>query len=76
MAIVSTEDRQAEVRGPEPRPGEKPQPIGNAPFIFLFTTAAFCVLFLIWRRAHALRKVVSVKYVPRYIRRDCALISL
>ncbi|KZV75814.1 hypothetical protein PENSPDRAFT_680795 [Peniophora sp. CONT] len=45
----------------EPRPGEKPQPIGNAPFIFLFTTAAFCVLFLIWRRAHTLRKAVSVK---------------
>ncbi|KAI5887902.1 uncharacterized protein SCHCODRAFT_02639183 [Schizophyllum commune H4-8] len=37
----------------------KPQPIGNIPLIFLFTLAGLCICFLLWRRADALRKVVS-----------------
>lgn len=47
----------------EPKESPKPQPIGNMPMIFLLTTCTLCVLFLIWRRADALRRVVSHKYV-------------
>ncbi|KII90066.1 hypothetical protein PLICRDRAFT_53172 [Plicaturopsis crispa FD-325 SS-3] len=43
----------------EPRPAPKPQPIGNIPVILLFTTCTLCAIFLLWRRAHALRTVVS-----------------
>ncbi|KAI0369335.1 hypothetical protein BV20DRAFT_1036610 [Pilatotrama ljubarskyi] len=43
----------------EPRPSTKPEPLGNAPFIFLFTTCALCAVFLLWRRASALRSVVA-----------------
>ncbi|THH12427.1 hypothetical protein EW146_g7708 [Bondarzewia mesenterica] len=43
----------------EPRKSPKPQPIGNLPFLLLFTTATICILFILWRRADALRVVVS-----------------
>ena len=43
----------------EPRKAPKPQPLGNIPFIFLFTTCTLCVVFLLWRRASTLRKVVA-----------------
>ncbi|KAL1943234.1 hypothetical protein VTO73DRAFT_4309 [Trametes versicolor] len=43
----------------EPRPSHKPEPLGNAPFVFLFTTCTLCALFLLWRRASALRGVVA-----------------
>ncbi|KAF9458692.1 hypothetical protein BDZ94DRAFT_1270014 [Collybia nuda] len=42
-----------------PRESPKPQPIGNMPMIILFTTCMLCVLFILWRRADTLRKVVS-----------------
>ncbi|KAI0726701.1 hypothetical protein C8Q72DRAFT_887286 [Fomitopsis betulina] len=40
----------------EPHPSHQPEPLGNTPFVFLFTT---CTLFLLWRRASALRGVVA-----------------
>ncbi|CCM00714.1 uncharacterized protein FIBRA_02754 [Fibroporia radiculosa] len=43
----------------EPRQAPKPQPMGNFPLIFLFTTCALCAVFLLWRRASALRTVVA-----------------
>ncbi|KAF8970686.1 hypothetical protein BDZ97DRAFT_1790506 [Flammula alnicola] len=43
----------------EPQESRKPQPIGNVPLIFLFTTCTLCVIFLLWRRADAIRRVVS-----------------
>ncbi|KAL6302573.1 hypothetical protein BKA93DRAFT_818391 [Sparassis latifolia] len=43
----------------EPRESPKPQPLGNFPLIFLFTTCTCCVLFLLWRRASSLRTVVA-----------------
>ncbi|KAI0830306.1 hypothetical protein BC628DRAFT_1357341 [Trametes gibbosa] len=43
----------------EPRPSTKPEPLGNAPLVILFTTCTLCALFLLWRRAHALRSVVA-----------------
>ncbi|OBZ74421.1 hypothetical protein A0H81_05531 [Grifola frondosa] len=43
----------------EPRPAPKPQPLGNIPLIFLFTTCALCAIFLFWRRASTLRTVVA-----------------
>ncbi|KZT68033.1 hypothetical protein DAEQUDRAFT_672147, partial [Daedalea quercina L-15889] len=43
----------------EPRKSPKPEPLGNIPFIFLFTTCTLCVVFLLWRRASTLRKVVA-----------------
>ncbi|KAI0633017.1 hypothetical protein C8Q77DRAFT_1121091 [Trametes polyzona] len=43
----------------DPRPGHKPQPLGNAPLIFLFTTCTLCAFFLLWRRANRLRSVVA-----------------
>ncbi|KIK00386.1 hypothetical protein K443DRAFT_611264 [Laccaria amethystina LaAM-08-1] len=43
----------------EPKESPKPQPIGNMPLIFLFTACTLCSLFILWRRADALRKVVS-----------------
>ncbi|KAL0952628.1 hypothetical protein HGRIS_006876 [Hohenbuehelia grisea] len=44
---------------PEPRKGTKPEPIGNFPTLFLFTTCTICALFLLWRRADTLRRVVA-----------------
>ncbi|KAI0028577.1 hypothetical protein K488DRAFT_73665 [Vararia minispora EC-137] len=38
----------AEIPDPQPRPGNKPQPIGNIPFIVLFTTTTLCVLLKAW----------------------------
>ncbi|KAF7321122.1 hypothetical protein HMN09_00200100 [Mycena chlorophos] len=44
----------------EPKPSPKPQPMGgNMPMIFLFTTCTLCFLFILWRRASALRAVIS-----------------
>ncbi|KIK43655.1 hypothetical protein CY34DRAFT_58353, partial [Suillus luteus UH-Slu-Lm8-n1] len=43
----------------EPREGNKPQPLGNFGLIFMFTTFTLCLLYLLWRRASALRAVVS-----------------
>ncbi|KAJ7271101.1 hypothetical protein C8J57DRAFT_297685 [Mycena rebaudengoi] len=44
----------------EPKDSRKPQPMGgNMPMIFLFTTCTLCALFLLWRRADALRSVIS-----------------
>ncbi|KAI0354241.1 hypothetical protein OH77DRAFT_1496838 [Trametes cingulata] len=43
----------------EPRPSTKPEPLGNVPLIFLFTTCMLCAVFLLWRRASALRSVVA-----------------
>ncbi|KAG2351941.1 hypothetical protein BDR07DRAFT_966668 [Suillus spraguei] len=43
----------------EPREGNKPQPLGNFGLIFIFTTSTLCLLYLLWRRASALRTVVS-----------------
>lgn len=43
----------------EPREGNKPQPLGNFGLIFIFTTSTLCLLYLLWRRASALRAVVS-----------------
>ncbi|OAX40981.1 hypothetical protein K503DRAFT_671875, partial [Rhizopogon vinicolor AM-OR11-026] len=42
-----------------PREGNKPQPLGNFGLIFIFTTSTLCLLYLLWRRASALRAVVS-----------------
>ncbi|KAJ6554464.1 hypothetical protein B0H19DRAFT_1153647 [Mycena capillaripes] len=44
----------------EPKESPKPQPMGgNMPMIFLFTTCTLCFLFILWRRASALRAVIS-----------------
>ncbi|KAJ7630104.1 hypothetical protein DFH06DRAFT_940793, partial [Mycena polygramma] len=44
----------------EPKESPKPQPMGgNMPMIFLFTTCTLCFLFILWRRASALRSVIS-----------------
>ncbi|EMD34897.1 hypothetical protein CERSUDRAFT_116433 [Gelatoporia subvermispora B] len=43
----------------EPRTAPKPQPLGNFPLFFLFTTCTCCALFILWRRASALRTVVA-----------------
>ncbi|KAJ7146213.1 hypothetical protein C8R44DRAFT_9469 [Mycena epipterygia] len=43
-----------------PKQSPKPQPMGgNMPMIFLFTTCTLCFLFILWRRASALRSVIS-----------------
>ncbi|KAG1859646.1 hypothetical protein F4604DRAFT_1535252, partial [Suillus subluteus] len=42
-----------------PHDGNKPQPLGNFGLIFIFTTSTLCLLYLLWRRASALRAVVS-----------------
>ncbi|KAK7045405.1 hypothetical protein VNI00_007658 [Paramarasmius palmivorus] len=43
----------------EPKTSPKPQPIGSMPLIVLFTTCTMCALFILWRRADALRTVIS-----------------
>ncbi|KAI0920625.1 hypothetical protein AcW1_002311 [Taiwanofungus camphoratus] len=43
----------------EPRQAPKPQPLGNLPLIFLFTTCTLCAVFILWRRASSLRTVVA-----------------
>ncbi|KAJ7730248.1 hypothetical protein DFH07DRAFT_756365, partial [Mycena maculata] len=44
----------------EPKESPKPQPMGgNMPMIFLVTTCTLCFLFILWRRASALRSVIS-----------------
>ncbi|KAI0758925.1 hypothetical protein C8Q74DRAFT_273017 [Fomes fomentarius] len=43
----------------EPRPTTKPEPLGSFPLIFLFTTCTLCAVFLLLRRASAIRTVVA-----------------
>ncbi|KAG2130353.1 hypothetical protein DEU56DRAFT_815548 [Suillus clintonianus] len=43
----------------EPHEGNKPEPLGNFALIFILTTSTLCLLYLLWRRASALRAVVS-----------------
>ncbi|KAM5532518.1 hypothetical protein V8D89_013805 [Ganoderma adspersum] len=43
----------------DPRQGTKEEPLGNFPLILLFTTCTLCALFLLWRRASALRTVFA-----------------
>jgi len=43
----------------EPKESPKPQPIGSMLMVVLLTTCTLCFLFLIWRRADILRRVVS-----------------
>lgn len=43
----------------EPKEEPKPQPIGYMPMVILFTTCMLCALFLLWRRADTLRRVVA-----------------
>ncbi|PPQ75784.1 hypothetical protein CVT26_001493 [Gymnopilus dilepis] len=52
---------------PEPKESTKPKPIGSMPMLFLFTTCTLCALFILWKRADALRRVVSHQYVPENI---------
>src|ERR1700722_8968956 len=47
----------------EPSQSPKPQPLGNIPFILIFSTCTLCFLFILWRRADSLRSVVSHQYV-------------
>ncbi|EGN94833.1 hypothetical protein SERLA73DRAFT_187901 [Serpula lacrymans var. lacrymans S7.3] len=42
-----------------PSEGNKPQPLGNFPLVLLFTFCTLCILFLLWRQANNLRRVVS-----------------
>ncbi|KAJ2930486.1 hypothetical protein H1R20_g6603, partial [Candolleomyces eurysporus] len=49
----------APVQPGEPKTSPKPEPIGNYPFVILVTTCTLCLLFILWRRAHGLRRVVS-----------------
>jgi len=41
------------------RPSPKPQPIGNFPLIFLFTTCGLCAVFILWRKSDSIRAVVA-----------------
>ncbi|TFK71207.1 hypothetical protein BDN72DRAFT_474989 [Pluteus cervinus] len=43
----------------EPKESPKPQPIGNLALIVLLTTCTMCGLFLLWRRADGLKRIVS-----------------
>ncbi|KAJ3526860.1 hypothetical protein NM688_g8208 [Phlebia brevispora] len=43
----------------EPRITPKPEPLGNFAWIVLFTTCTICALFLLWRRASAIKTVVA-----------------
>ncbi|KAI8990364.1 hypothetical protein BD414DRAFT_514160 [Trametes punicea] len=43
----------------EPRLSTKPQPLGNGLTIFLFTACVLCAIFLLWRRASQLRRVMA-----------------
>ncbi|KAF5381527.1 hypothetical protein D9757_008169 [Collybiopsis confluens] len=43
----------------EPKVSPKPQPLGNYALIVLLTTVTCCALFILWRRADALRAVIS-----------------
>lgn len=49
----------------EPSPGKKPQPIGGDYPVTLpvVTIAVLCFLFILYRRAAAIRQVIAVKYV-------------
>ncbi|KAF9024175.1 hypothetical protein BDZ89DRAFT_1114751 [Hymenopellis radicata] len=44
----------------EPTPSPKPQPIGHVPSILLLSLIFCCVVFILWRRASAVRRVVGV----------------
>ncbi|OCH92536.1 hypothetical protein OBBRIDRAFT_773170 [Obba rivulosa] len=56
----------------EPRTAPKPQPLGNFPLIFLFTTCTCCALFILWRRASTLRTVVAHQ-LKTWTRKDGAI---
>ncbi|KAF9484168.1 hypothetical protein BDN70DRAFT_850209 [Pholiota conissans] len=43
----------------EPKDTTGPEPIGHMPMIILLTTCTLCLIFILWRRADALRKIVS-----------------
>ncbi|KAF5325889.1 hypothetical protein D9611_001032 [Ephemerocybe angulata] len=43
----------------EPKPSPKPEPIGSMAWVSLITICTLCGLFILWRRADALRKVVA-----------------
>ncbi|KAI0076885.1 hypothetical protein K474DRAFT_1574244, partial [Panus rudis PR-1116 ss-1] len=43
----------------EPKESPKPQPLGNEPFLILFTVCTLCAIFILWRRARAIRAVVG-----------------
>ncbi|KAJ7699297.1 hypothetical protein B0H17DRAFT_1049378 [Mycena rosella] len=58
-AIPSSHSVMPAIPG-EPKESPKPQPMGgNMPMIFLITTCTLCFLFILWRRASALRSVIS-----------------
>ncbi|KAG6883632.1 hypothetical protein C0993_004984, partial [Termitomyces sp. T159_Od127] len=43
----------------DPQDSRRPQPIGSIPVLFFFMVCTMCMLFLIWRRADSLRRVVA-----------------
>ncbi|KAK7688662.1 hypothetical protein QCA50_008200 [Cerrena zonata] len=43
----------------EPKESPKPEPIGNTPILILFTVCTLCAIFLLWRRASAIKAVVG-----------------
>ncbi|KAH6912073.1 hypothetical protein BKA70DRAFT_1266475 [Coprinopsis sp. MPI-PUGE-AT-0042] len=45
----------------EPKASPKPEPLGSQALVFLITTCTLCGLFILWRRADALKRVVSVR---------------
>ena len=51
----------------EPRPTTTPEPLGNFPIIFLFTTCTLCAVFLLYRRASELRTVVAHQCVIIFV---------
>ena len=51
----------------EPRESPKPQPLGNGPFVILFTTCTLCAIFILWRRASMIRAVVGHRYGYYYV---------
>lgn len=46
----------------EPKPSPKPEPIGSMAWVSLITICTLCGLFILWRRADALRKVVARRF--------------
>ena len=43
----------------EPKEEAKPQPIGNFPVVALLLLITLCALFLFWRKANGLRRIVG-----------------
>ncbi|KIY44897.1 hypothetical protein FISHEDRAFT_26758, partial [Fistulina hepatica ATCC 64428] len=42
-----------------PSKSHKPRPIGSVPFMAMLTICGICILFILWRRADSLRRIVS-----------------